>query len=103
MLKERRVNWCCICVTCPNSFQRKELRSNISFYTQVLFSCHDQMFHWTNGPSIFIENISEYKEALQDADIVLTQGTKIGITAGASTLKQELIDLKALIEKDYNS
>lgn len=53
-------------------------------------------------PSIFIENIVNYSIALQEADITLTQNTKIGITAGASTLKQELVDLKALIEKDYN-
>ena len=53
-------------------------------------------------PSIFIENIKEYNQALKQANISVSQDFKIGITAGASTLKQELYDLKDLIENDYN-
>ena len=51
-------------------------------------------------PSIFIEDISTYKDKLNENGIELTKNLKIGITAGASTRKEELIELKELIEKD---
>ena len=51
-------------------------------------------------PSIFIENINEYKQAFAEIGITLSKDLKIGITAGASTNKAELEELKQLIKKD---
>ncbi len=51
-------------------------------------------------PSIFIEDINSYKEALAENGISLSKDLKIGITAGASTNKAELEELKQLIKKD---
>ena len=50
--------------------------------------------------SIFIEDINDYQTALKDAGIMISKTTKIGITAGASTNREELEDLKFLIESD---
>lgn len=54
-------------------------------------------------PSIFIEDIYSYKDALKDADLEITSQTRVGITAGASTRKEELVELKKLIEKDLKN
>ena len=70
-----------------NSSNSKELFNNVS----------------TICPSIFIEDIYEYKQALKDANITLSRDSVIGITAGASTMKNELLALKKLIEKDYKN
>ena len=51
-------------------------------------------------PSIFIEDVKTYKEALLSKKLSITPKTSIGITAGASTRKEELIELKNLIEQD---
>lgn len=51
-------------------------------------------------PSIFIEDINEYKSELKSAGITISKNTKIGITAGASTNKDELEELKNLIIND---
>lgn len=51
-------------------------------------------------PSIFIEDISTYGCALKEKGLEISCKTKIGITAGASTRKEELFELKTLIEKD---
>ena len=51
-------------------------------------------------PSIFIEDIHSYKLALQQQNLEITPSTKVGITAGASTMKSELNELKKLIEDD---
>lgn len=51
-------------------------------------------------PSIFIEDISLYLVALKEKGIKISPETKIGITAGASTRKEELLELKKLIEND---
>lgn len=53
-------------------------------------------------PSIFIEDIFDYKSALEGANLKINKNTKIGITAGASTNKTELEELKQLIEKDLS-
>ena len=54
-------------------------------------------------PSIFIEDIYSYKDALKDAGLEITRQTRVGITAGASTRKEELVELKKLIEKDLKN
>ena len=54
-------------------------------------------------PSIFIEDIYSYKDALKDADLEITSQTRVGITAGASTRKEELVELKKLVEKDLKN
>lgn len=54
-------------------------------------------------PSIFIEDIKTYKTAFVDAGITITKNTKIGITAGASTMTEELEQLKNLIIKDLGA
>jgi len=51
-------------------------------------------------PSIFIEDIYSYKDALKEINFEITSKTKVGITAGASTRKEELVELKKLIESD---
>ena len=49
-------------------------------------------------PSIFIEDINTYKDELLANRLEIKDGTRIGITAGASTRKEELVELKNLIE-----
>ncbi len=67
-----------------NSSNSTELFKNVSHYC----------------PSIFIEDINTYKTELENNNIKINKNTRIGITAGASTLKEELIELKNLIELD---
>lgn len=61
-----------------------------------------ELFNNVNSicPSIFIEDINDWKSAFDAANITLSKDTKIGITAGASTNKDELFVLKQKIE-DY--
>ena len=54
-------------------------------------------------PSIFIEDIYSYKDALKETGLEITSQTRVGITAGASTRKEELVELKKLIEKDLKN
>jgi 4-hydroxy-3-methylbut-2-enyl diphosphate reductase len=49
-------------------------------------------------PSVFIEDIHTYKDALKAKGLTITPATRVGITAGASTMKSELYELKKLIE-----
>lgn len=51
-------------------------------------------------PSVLIEDIHTYKEELIKLGIEITPATRIGITAGASTLREELQELKLMIEKN---
>ena len=67
-----------------NSSNSVELFKNVSYYC----------------PSIFIEDINTYKTELKNNNITINKNTHIGITAGASTLKEELIELKNLIKND---
>lgn len=53
-------------------------------------------------PSIFIENIYDYADELKKNNISISRATKIGITAGASTDKAELVKLKSLIEQNLS-
>lgn len=65
-----------------NSSNSLELFNNVKKYTKA----------------IFIEDISTWQNELRAQNIALDKSTKFGITAGASTLKEELISLKNLIE-----
>ena len=76
---------CMIVIGGKNSSNSKELFNNVSAIC----------------PSIFIEDIYEYRQTLKDAGITLNKDSVIGVTAGASTMKNELLALKKLIEKDY--
>lgn len=49
---------------------------------------------------VFIEDINDWKSAFDEKNIVLSSDIKIGITAGASTMRSELVDLKNMIEKE---
>ncbi len=49
--------------------------------------------------SIFIEDITSWKTELEKNNITFNNSTRFGITAGASTMQDELIALKNLIEK----
>lgn len=69
-----------------NSSNSIELFNNIKNYTQA----------------IFIEDITTWFDELVKNQIKIDKDTKIGITAGASTLKEELVALKNLIEKKVN-
>lgn len=53
-------------------------------------------------PAILIEDIQDYKTQLNLINFEISKNTKVGITAGASTDKQELIDLKQIIESSFN-
>ena len=61
-----------------------------------------ELFNNVNSicPSIFIEEIDDWKSAFDSSNISISKNTKIGITAGASTNKDELFALKQKIE-DY--
>lgn len=66
-----------------NSSNTKELYNNVKQYS----------------PSIFIEDISSWQSAIEEIGFKLTKDTKVGLTAGASTQKEELFELKELIIK----
>lgn len=68
-----------------NSSNTKELFNNIK----------------TICPTIMVEDIKDYKHELMLNKILINSNSKIGITAGASTMREELFELKGLIEKDY--
>jgi 4-hydroxy-3-methylbut-2-enyl diphosphate reductase len=53
-------------------------------------------------PSIFIEDIETYKQELISKNLQINKSTRVGITAGASTMKDELSQLKKLIEEDID-
>ena len=65
-----------------NSSNSLELFNNVKNYTK----------------SIFIENIHDYESALAQNNISLSKNMKIGLTAGASTIKSELEELKILLQ-----
>lgn len=65
-----------------NSSNSLELFNNVKNYTKA----------------IFIEDISSWQDELKAQNIAFDKSTKFGITAGASTLKEELTALKNLIE-----
>lgn len=65
-----------------NSSNTKELYNNLKNVTKT----------------VFIEDINNWKMVLKDNKIELFDDIKIGITAGASTQKEELEKLKNLIE-----
>ena len=50
--------------------------------------------------AVFIENIHDWKDALKKQNIQFNKDTHFGLTAGASTLKDELVELKNLIENE---
>ena len=54
-------------------------------------------------PSVFVEDVNNYKKELELKGIKITPNTKVGLTAGASTQKEELTVLKQLIEKDLKN
>lgn len=66
-----------------NSSNSLELYNNVKQYT----------------PSIFIEDISTWFDEIQNINFNFTKDTKVGLTAGASTQKEELDTLKELIIK----
>ena len=49
--------------------------------------------------AIFIEDISTIKNVLDENNIILTKNIRIGLTAGASTMKSELEELKKHLEQ----
>ena len=53
------------------------------------------------SPTIFIEDIHTYKHELERNNIVLKTSSRIGLTAGASTMTEELEELRQLILNDY--
>lgn len=48
--------------------------------------------------SIFVENINDVKSILESEGITLSKDIRIGLTAGASTMKSELEQLKTTLE-----
>lgn len=64
-----------------NSSNSVELFNNVKTYTNT----------------IFIENIYDWQEKLKNNNLTFNKNTRFGITAGASTLKEDLIKLKQLI------
>lgn len=49
-------------------------------------------------PSIFIEEVTDWFKELETINFEFSASTKVGLTAGASTPKEELFELKQLIE-----
>ncbi len=66
-----------------NSSNTKELFENIKKITTT----------------IFLDDITHWQDEVKKINFPLNSSTKIGITAGASTLKEELNELKTLIEE----
>ena len=64
-----------------NSSNTRELFNNVKQYK----------------PSIFIEEITDWQTELENIGFEFKFDTKIGLTAGASTPKEELLELKQLI------
>ena len=54
-------------------------------------------------PSIFIENINLWQNEFAANNIILHKNIRIGISAGASTLRDELIKLQCFIEFEINN
>jgi hypothetical protein len=55
--------------------------------------------------TLFLEDINEFESELKANNIILTKDTKIGLTAGASTERAELEELKEMLADyigDYN-
>lgn len=55
--------------------------------------------------TLFVEDINEFESELKANNIILTKDTKIGLTAGASTERAELEELKEMLTDyigDYN-
>lgn len=52
------------------------------------------------APTIFLEDINDFKTELKKNNIKLSKDMKIGITAGASTMKSELEELKKLLKNE---
>lgn len=50
-------------------------------------------------PTIYLEDIKNWKQEFKKNNVKITATSKIGITAGASTIKNELFELKNLILK----
>ena len=73
-----------IVVGCANSSNTKELYNNIKTLTKT----------------VFVEDIKDWKLTLKRENIQLFDDIKIGLTAGASTQKDELETLKNLILLD---
>lgn len=48
--------------------------------------------------TIYFEDINSWKEEFKIANITLSPNIKIGLTAGASTMKEELEELKVMLE-----
>lgn len=69
-----------------NSSNSIELFNNVKKYTKA----------------IFIEDIHEWKSELEIQNIKFSNASRFGLTAGASTLKDELVTLKTLIENELN-
>ncbi len=64
-----------------NSSNTQELYNNLQKYTKV----------------VFIEDVNEVFEALKLNNLPLSKNIKIGLTAGASTQKEELLMLKQML------
>lgn len=68
----------------------KKSSNSLELYKNVSTACR----------AIFIDKVDKYREALLDAGIDIDCNTKIGITAGASTMREELEWLKQIILND---
>jgi len=53
--------------------------------------------------SIHIENINDWKSEFDKLNYIITKNSTIGLTAGASTDKEELLELKSIIENYINT
>ena len=69
-----------------NSSNTKELFKNVSNYVT----------------SIHIEDVSEFDEELKKNNVILNKDIKIGVTAGASTLKEEVYKSAEIIQEKIN-
>ena len=70
--------------------------SKNSSNTKELFECLNKIC-----PTIYLEDINNWQEEFSKQNIVLTHQFTVGITAGASTQKSELFELKHKIEQNF--
>ena len=72
-----------VVVGSPNSSNTKELYNNLKDVTKC----------------VFLEDIENWQSVFKENNLDINSDIKIGITAGASTLKEDLLLLKIYIEK----
>lgn len=70
-----------------NSSNSHELFENVKKYTKA----------------VYLSDINDWKKCLKESDYALNNNMNIGITAGASTMKEDAVILKNMLLKEYEN